>query len=273
MEKAVFISKIKDLGLLGKNRAKYTRLYFGNEFCERLIPPPKDIKEVLDFASENGFEFSFVTPYVTNKGIQKLLPLLKIIKKDSKYKKKSYEIVINDYGVLSMLKKKNMKELKPVIGRLLTKQMRDPRIMNVKKKLSKETLEHFQQSNASLKIFQAFLYEKGVERVELDNILQGIKDDFSIYKIKGSLYYPYVYASTSRFCLAKSCKDKNGRERLGISMCGKECQDYTFKLKNKSMPIELLMKGNTIFFKNYNLHENLEKQGINRLVFMPTIPL
>jgi len=35
MEQAIFISKIENLKYVN---SKYTRLYFGNEFCQRLIP-------------------------------------------------------------------------------------------------------------------------------------------------------------------------------------------------------------------------------------------
>ena len=192
MEKSLFITKIQNLNYWN---SKYARLYFGNEFCQRLIPTKEDLDYIIDFVKKNNIKLSFVTPYVTDEGVERLEPLLELL--DEKLPES--EVIINDYGTLELMQEKKLK-LKPVLGRLLTKQKRGPRIINIMDKLPKPAIEHFKKSNAEVPIFQDFLVKNGFERVELDNLLQGIEDDFSKSRIKASLYFPYVYVTTTRFC-------------------------------------------------------------------------
>ena len=264
MEETLFVTKKQDLKYWN---GKYTRLYFGNEFCQRLIPTKEDLGYVIGFVKKNNIKLSFVTPYVTDEGIEKLEPLLELLNK----KLPESEVIINDYGALELMQEKKLK-LKPVLGRLLTKQKRGPRIINIMGKLPKPAIEHFRKSNAEVPIFQEFLIKNGFERVELDNLLQGIGDDVSESKIKASLYHPYAYVTTTRFCLTAICDKKNVIP--GIYPCKKECQRYgPFKLTNKNMPVPLLLKGNTQFFENKKLPEGLEEKGIGRLVYELELPI
>ena len=286
MQNAVIITNKQNLSNWDK---KYTRLYFGNEFCQRLIPTKEDLYQVINFVKKKQVGLSFVTPYVTDEGIERLEPLLELLNE----KLPESEVIINDYGTLELMQEKKLK-LKPVLGRLLTKQKRGPRIINIMNKLPKQAIEHFKKSNAEVPIFQEFLIKNGFERVELDNLLQGIGDDLSRTacqrravlehaqkspisdisksKIKASLYYPYAYVTTTRFCLTAICNKKDAIP--GINPCKKECKIYgPFKLTNKNMPVPLLLKGNTQFFENKKLPKDLERKGINRLVFEPELPV
>ena len=264
MQNSIFITKKQNLKYWNK---KYIRLYFGNEFCQRLIPSKEDLDYIIGFVKKNNIKLSFVTPYVTDDGIERLEPLLELLTK----RLSGSEVIINDYGTLEIIKEKKLK-LKPVLVRLLTKQKRGPRIINIMDKLPKPAIEHFRKSNAEVPIFQEFLVKNGFGRVELDNLLQGIGDDFSESKIKASLYYPYAYVTTTRFCLTSICDKEDAVP--GIHPCKKECKKYgPFKLTNKNMPVHLLLKGNTQFFENKKLPEDLEEKGINRLVFEPELPV
>jgi len=264
MEEALFITKIQNLKYWNK---KYTRLYFGNEFCQRLIPTKEDMNYVIDFVKKNNTRLSFATPYVTDEGVERLEPLLELLNE----KLPESEVIINDYGTLELIQERKLK-LKPVLGRLLTKQKRGPRIINIMDNLPKPAIEHFRKSNAEVPVFQEFLIKNGFDRVELDNLLQGIEDDLSKSEIKASLYFPYAYVTTTRFCLTAICDKKDAVP--GIYPCKKECQRYgPFKLTNKTMPVPLLLKGNTQFFENKKLPRGLEERGINRLVFEPELPV
>jgi len=48
MEYAIYITKISQLNLRGNN---FSRLYFGNEFCQEIIPTLKDLEEIIDETS------------------------------------------------------------------------------------------------------------------------------------------------------------------------------------------------------------------------------
>lgn len=262
MEEAIFVSRVENLKYVKSN---YKRIYFGNEFCQWLIPSLDDLKAVIDFTLKNNLQFSFVSPYVTNNGLQTLMPILEYIKEQLS----EAEIVINDWGVLRLARKELcLSHL--VLGRLLTKQKRGPRILYLKDRVPKEMMQHFMASNVDVSILVDFLNDYGIKRVELDNLLQGMLRDTS--SLKASLYFPFVYVTTTRYCLTASCE--NGRKPLrSIPTCRKECQKYTFKLQHKNMPVDLFLKGNTQFFKNEALPEGLEQLKIDRLVYEPEPPL
>lgn len=263
MEKAIFISKPEHLQYADTN---FSRLYFGTEFCERLLQPEGQLNKVLSFARKNDLDFTYVTPYATNFG-------LKIIEKNvAKISKEinDVEVVVNDWGVLRMLRGCN---IKPVLGRLLSKQKRDARILNLIGKSPELMIAHFKKSNLEMPIYQDFLIQKGISRVEVDNVFQGIDIDFSPSRLKASIYYPYIYVTTTRRCLINSCDLISKRDVIGIYPCSKECQKYTIELEHKIMPKKIILKGNTQFLYNPELPASLEEKGINRTIFQPEIPL
>ncbi len=263
MEQAIFISKVENLKYYSP---RFSRLYFGNEFCERLIPSINDLQQVLDFVGENSLDFTLVSPYVTDKGLSRLKVLLKEIAR----RNLTCEVIFNDYGVLRVLNNRYSK-LEPVMGRLLNRMKRGPRLMTVIDKLPQSTVEYFQSSNLTVPILGKFLNKYGVRRVELDNVLQGF--NFSLNNLSASLYVPFAYVATTRFCLANSCDIPEREEIIGIFPCQKECQHYTFYLTNEIMPVILIRKGNTIFFENGLLPDGMEEKGVTRIVTQPEIPI
>ncbi|RJQ40968.1 MAG: hypothetical protein C4555_00595 [Dehalococcoidia bacterium] len=263
MEQALFIAKADNLKYFGP---EYSRLYFGQEFCERLLPDVSQLEQALDFAGEYGLGFTLVTPYVTEAGLEKVGSLLDALTET----RPDSEVVFNDYGVLRMLRGR-FPEFEPVMGRLLNRNKRGPRLMTVIEKLPETTVEYFRDTNLNVPALNEFYTGQGVKRVELDNLLQGI--GFKLERWQGSLYLPYAYVSTTRFCLANGCDDPAKEMRIGIFPCQKECQKYTFYLRHPVMPVGLERKGNTIFFRNDRVQDDIEARGINRLVVEPEIPI
>ena len=267
MERVLFIAKVKNLKYFNPN---FTRLYFGNEFCQRLIPSIKDIDEVMDFAQEHHIPLSLVTPYVTNEGLKKWKILIeKVAEKNSKS-----EVIFNDWGIFRTIKHLSI-ELEPVLGRLMTKIKRGPRLMNLIDILPQAAVKHLQSTNLSIKTYRKFLVKKGITRVELDHPLQGIRLNRVGSEIHLSLYIPFAYVTTTRFCLVASCDEPEKKGMVGTFPCKKECQKYTFTLDNPIMPCTLIRKGNTIFYKNDKIPkaDELKEKKIDRLVIQPEIPI
>ena len=261
IEKAGFVSRCEQLPLLTR---PCDRLYCGNEFCERLLPGWDDLQKAAAWATERAIPMTLVTPFVTDQGLQAIAQLLE---------KASGlgcldEVVFNDWGVLSFLSERPGR-FSPVLGRLLTKQKRGPRILLMRKKAPAEMLAHFRRMSADSERFSAFLFQRGVKRIELDNLLQGIE---RTSKTAASLYLPYAYVSTTRYCLTAYAASDNPYFRK-IGPCQRQCRKYTFELRDKGMPVTLLMKGNTYFFENRSVPENLEELGIDRIVEMPALPM
>ncbi|MBU1367714.1 MAG: hypothetical protein ABIK26_02775 [Candidatus Omnitrophota bacterium] len=289
MERAIFITKPNQLKYVD---GKYSRLYYGREFCERLIPSSDELDGILSFVRKNKLDFSLVAPYVTNAGLKKLQVLLELLKA----KTVNCEIIVNDWGVLNLVNCK-YPNLMPVLGRLLTKQKRGPRLAKLlnrdacprliqnpqnpkqrilifTKKLPLDLDPYYKGSNASsVPIIHNFLISRGVRRIELDNTAHGIRLELPKGKISASVYFPYVYISTTFFCPTAGCDEKN-KSFLKIKSCKRQCQRYTFKMRHKTIPKLIYLKGNTQFYKNPRISvKELERLGVNRIVYQPEIPV
>jgi hypothetical protein len=265
MEQAVFIAKVDHLKYCDEN---FTRLYFGNEFCERLIPSKEQLEKVLDCTEKRDLAFTMVTPYVTNKGLKKLEAVISFVAA----KKPQSELVFNDWGVLQFVKQERL-PVTPVLGRLLTKMKRGPRLMNILNRVPETTGSYFQKSNLNVPDVTNFLKDHGIFRVELDNLLQGIDLDGTDKEIRKSLYLPFAFVTTTRFCLSANGADSEKKTYIGVFPCKKECQTQTFHLDNPVMRLPLLRKGNTIFFTNDTIADVIKKKQVDRIVIEPEIPI
>ncbi|MBS7640279.1 hypothetical protein KEJ12_01320 [Candidatus Bathyarchaeota archaeon] len=260
MERAAYITKIENI--LRIDTKFYQRIYFGQEFCERLLPSPEDLKRAIDFARENKLQFTLITPYVTNRGLRELRYLLDLIASETPQN----EVVFNDYGVLRMLKRR-YPELKPVMGRLLNKMKRDPRILFIASMLPIDAIRYFRGLSIDNPIYRDFLIQNNITRIELDNVFQGFDINLSISGISASIYVPYAYVTTTRACLAINCDVYGMEDIVGIFPCKRECQKYTFYLKSSAMPTILIRKGNTIFVRNEKVPSYIDKIGVDRIVY------
>ena len=265
IEQALYITKAPDLKYYEK---KFSRIYFGNEFCQRLIPSDKALEQVIGFVSENNLDLTFVTPYFTDEGLRAWELLLGKIAAE----KPGSEVVFSDWGMWRVLKQ-GFPGLEPVMGRLLNKMKRGPRFINFLDVLPRSTVDYFRSCSLDVPLYQQFLVRNGVKRVELDNLLQGIALNLNDSGINASLYIPYVYLTTTRLCLAISGGVHGKEDEIGIFPCKRECRESIFRLAHPVMPVPLIRKGNTIFFKNESMPEDLEKKKIDRIVFEPEVPL
>ena len=272
VERAVFDNKTKTLV------GNFRRLYFGNEFCEELIPPLPLLKSRQALARESGKDFTFVTPFVTDNGLEKLDKLFRFLDKTS-----PCEVVFNDWGVFSLLE--CFPRLIPVMGRLLTRQRRDPRVLNLLRgkqkravksgpgrklvKISKDVPAGFSSYHASCAVnspyLQDFLMSRGIHRVEIDRLIWGMEIKLRP-QIKLSVYYPYGYVSTGRMCWKFSLK---------FGACARQCQKYCFRFRDPSLPVPFFGIGGTLFYKYdappLDKCHDLNAAGL-RLVYQPRLP-
>jgi len=290
MEKAVLVNNASQLRLI--EPAGYDRLYFGSEFCEKLIPGQGELKRALAYAVKRELSFSLVTPYVTNKGMNELLPLFDALAAS----RVPCEVIINDWGVLRLVNRK-YKSFYPVLGRLLTKQKRSPELQSLlarmkkplpfcvvnkafpgkktivfPKELPRSLDAYYKGSNvSSVPIIQSFLAENRVKRIELDNTAQGLHLELNGNELSVSLYLPYVYITTTFLCPTAGCvvhPQRHTRE------CRQECGKYFFKLRHKAMPKTLYLKGNSLFYKNSHLRlKGIGNSAVNRIVYCPDVLL
>lgn len=263
VEQAVFFARLEPLL---EWHGECDRIYFGHEFCQRLLPTPESLLKAAERAAALKKHFTFVTPFVTDAGLRRVSELLAALAGAGL--PEPPEITVNDWGVLRLLHRQ-YPQWPAALGRLLSRQKKGPRIMNIKDRMPASALDHLMRANVDVPHISEFLRGMSVRRVELDNLLQGLRRAEGA--LPASLYYPYAYISTTRLCLlmAGDRPDKNFRS---IGCCSQECLRYDVTLVHQQMPAPLLLKGNTYFFRNDSLPSNLEELGIDRLVFQPELP-
>ncbi len=225
-----------------------------------------ELEKLISFSEKENVSLTFVTPYVTDSGLLKLEKLIRLFAE----KMPGAEVVFNDWGVFQFIEENHL-DLIPVLGRLLNKQKRGPRIMNIIDQVPPETRDYYTGASLDVKATVGFLKKKGVLRVEFDNLLQGLEMTGLDKDIKRSLYLPYLFVSTTRFCLSANCAE--GVSGVGVVPCHRECQTYTFNLSNPVMKVPLIRKGNTVFAMNENIPESVSRGEVDRIVIQPEIPI
>ncbi len=250
MEKAIFISKINQISK--KNCDGFDRVYFGEEFCQWNITDPDNFKEAQEKTKYLGIKFTCVTPYFTENGIKKLQKILNVLSPTP------CEIVINDWGSLYLIHQ-DFPQFIPIMGRLLTRQRRCLPITPIEK-LSENEKKFISISGINTPIWGKFLKEYNVNRIEIDNLPGGISPILFFKNLKISIYYPFGYLTTTQSCFFKYNKKKWDEN------CRHKCLDKNFKLNYPSLKMEIYLKGNTQFFRNDTLPDNLLELGIDRII-------
>lgn len=116
MEKAINLTHLDNIDKI--DISKFDRIYYGAEFCERLIPSSKSFKIVFKKIRRLNKNISLLTPPVTEAGLKKLKLIFPLLEDTD-------EIIVNDYGVLNMINKefKNKIHIGRIIGRTLLRNL------------------------------------------------------------------------------------------------------------------------------------------------------
>jgi len=271
MEIAFITHKIKDL----KKLERIDVLYFGDEFCQNKIPNLKQVEYCYDFCINKKIKFVLVLSFITNAKIKFVTDLLKFLNS----KEEKIEVIFNDWGTFALISE--YKNLKPVLGRLLNKQRKDPiaqkilennqpkikviteqrqQIIVHAKLVPQSLLKYFQSTYLDVTEVQNFMIKNNITRYELDLLPWNTNLNIN-KKIKISMYYPYVNISTTRYC---------GAINLDYSSkCNKICEKQNIVIGEKSLDYPYTVIGNAIFYKATRtmLEKELKNSKINRIVF------
>lgn len=259
-EKAVLFA---GLDQLLRYRENCDRVYFGQEFCQRLFPSADAVRRAIAHARERNISFTLVTPFATNAGLVRVRAAV-----EAAAGAPGLEVVVNDWGVLRFMHR-DYPAVPLALGRLLTKQKRGPQLLAIRDKISETALDHFRRSNADVPHVREFLKTMGVVRIELDNLLQGMARSEGL---PASLYHPYGYITVTRLCLlAEGSKPTKNLRSLG--RCSRECALYEVTLTHDDMPVPIQLRGNAQFFRKDSLPTDLAALNVTRLVYEPRIPI
>ncbi|HBV99376.1 MAG: hypothetical protein JL50_21815 [Peptococcaceae bacterium BICA1-7] len=260
--------------LFGKIR--FTRLYFGQEFCDRAIPGKEDMTEAILTSLKKGMKFSLVTPYTTEKALVRLEELLAELEDIRPFS----EVICNDWGVIYLIRKK-FSTLVPVMGRLLNKACREPRILKHLKDIPDGEAAAYRFSSSANPYTKSLLKMLGVARVEADNLPQGMEGGLFERGVPSSLYIPYGFVSTGRICFPGSWGLRQREKFMASgSSCSRLCRRYFLEMDDLSGCVggdavkSVFQKGNTVFYRQSEglLTGGLKKArtlGIDRIVYQP----
>lgn len=252
---------------------KFSRMYFGQEFCEKSLPGAKELEQALILAGQQGMNFTLVTPYVTEGGLEAVKSLLRQLMRAQP----QGEVVVNDWGVLQIMAE-DFPTLTPVLGRLLNKLLRDPRMLTHRCKPEGEALARFRSCSLAGAPLRGLLHQYKVGSIELDFPPQGLADDLGDWGYETTLYLPYGVIMTGRICLLQSWGLREDRKFKALAGgCDRKCRHYWLEMSDPSRQVRksrswvILQKGNTIFYKQQKefLKKALDraaKIGIKRLV-------
>jgi hypothetical protein len=267
--------------ILRGKRSPLARIYYGPEFCEHLLPSPERLRRVLAAALEAGsLPVTLLLPWATDAGLARIGPLLAVFEEKAG---PGAEAVVNDWGVLRLLRRE-FPGLTPVLGRLMNKMMRDPRVAPFYSTGPAEARKALSGSSARLPAYQRFLLDAGVRRIELDPLLQGIDQDLDGTGLRSTLWLPFGYAASGRICVSGSLHlPRADRFRYDLP-CRHECQEDSVELRNTRSPfaesrdLVLWRRGNTVFYPVLgkpleDAIESIPRIGADRVVLELDLPM
>ena len=250
IEQAFFLSGIP------KQSKRFQRLYFGAEFCFWRLPKRAQFVKTLHWCHDNDFNFTLVTPVLLETNRHNLKHLLAEIVPQLG---SGDEVLISDWGAFELVRSISPKTT-IILGRTLSGQKRGPRIGEVE--LSDDATDYFQRGNWYNQAAVNLLRQLQIDRIELDNILQGLAPLPS--GLHGSLHLPYAMVTSTRNC--------PHREFDEFGSCSVSC-DEPFTLESADIKVPLLQAGNTQFIENPNIPDNLDSLGIDRIVWHDRLPV
>lgn len=182
-----------------------SRTYYGNEYCEALIPSPRELETCLTASLERGLLFTFVTPRVTDRHLENLKDCFDLLVKAAP----GTEVVVSDWGVLLLLRRQ-YRNLIPVLGRILNR--------------AHGGQESSRAKNLAFFPYRRFLWNSGVKRIEFDCPIQILGIDLGKTGLQVSVYFPYdccIFGGsceTPRLECLSACRDALLEPGMGLEL-------------------------------------------------------
>jgi hypothetical protein len=245
---------------------------FGTEFCEYLLPEQETLEETYNAVIGGGKEFTYVTPRLSNSGIEKVRRHLTFLNE-----KKNVGVVFNDLGTLNILKEYG--NLLPRLGRLLVRvPARSPFTEKIAKLGVTITKAHGSVNDVTLgfgdtqvkewykEIFSytslnysptiEFYKSYGVRHADLDLIPRTFVRFDSLMKqgLNLSIHLFLVPIAFTRKChTARFLGEERPEE------CSKPCLQQAFMLSNKPSGLVFFLQGNAVFTFTQPDREDLKR--------------
>jgi len=219
------------------------KVRFGSEFCEWKVPSMNALEEAYDLAEEKGKAFVYVTPRISNRGLEILRRQLAFL--DGK---DGVGVVINDLGLLNILG--YYPNLRPRLGRqLVYMPARCPwpqitRRFDVGFFDKKRVEKFFYQTSMNYEPTIQFFRGHGVEGVDVDWVPRCFPHlNFLVKRGLNLAMYLHLVPVT----LTRRCHTARFLGETRPESCSRQCNKKAFLLKQEVMGTELYLQGNAVF--------------------------
>lgn len=194
------------------------RFYIGNQFCHNLFPTEEQLFSIMDKMHSEGLEVTLAFSYIREFMIPSVEKLLEKVDNWCCTHEVNVEILINDWAMAEMLRERT-ERLVPVLGTLLNKRKKDPRM-----KYKSGDLALFQSNNLNAEFYREFLAEEfNIHRYEWESC--GYPQKFQ--PGKNSLHLPFYQTNTSQYCpLYALCTTGDRGMQQFAEHCPKFCEKY-----------------------------------------------
>ncbi len=295
---------------LGPNAIKNIKwFYFGTEQCEYLMPTLAEVKEAIQlmkefdkkYVTKDIKQFVMVTPYYGHTKIKdRIIEVLAYLNQNAHSinpKTKIVEVVINDWWTWQLIKKHNLSNLKPILGRLLVKTLKNPlvdtfgleknvhipgemmknkspqEIQQLKKQIAQNQLQGFWRSALNNKYFIRFLNKKNIQRAGID-YQQDYPSLYQVQDIPIDIYYPYALIFVGRLCDTSALENVRRGYYAIDEICPRTCLKYDLNIQNfDTVGYKILQRWNSQYKSQINLNfkEDTLQKYENRLIYAPLI--
>lgn len=243
--------------------ADFSRAYIGNQYCHNLFPNKEKLLKLMDKANDNKLDITIAFTYIRENLITKVEEQVQLIDEWALKNKRKVEIIVNDWGMLKFLSGKE-ERLVPVLGVLLNKRKKDPRI---ERKIGVDRYaSYLEENNLNTEHFQEFLKNKYIDRIEYESHI--IPNKYA--PLKASLHFPYYQTNTSQYCpLYAQCVHLNRDQQELIMACPKYCRNFVMMFPKD---VKGIGKYNSIFgvddviLKDKEVFHSIKDTNVDRLV-------
>ena len=217
--------------------------------------------EIIEKAAAEQVKITLVFSYIREYMLDYITELLDEINRWCEEKRQSVEIVVNDWGMASLVKK-SRRNLIPSLGILLNKRRKDPRIP-----FKKGEQKWFERNSLNAGFYRNFLErEYGIQRFEWESC--GYEQQIPLGK--NSLHIPFYQTNTSQYCpLGAVCETgERGRQKLA-KKCPGYCAEYALLYPEH---LHMIGRYNSLFgidmriLKEEEILKNYIQNGVDRVV-------
>jgi len=205
-----------------------SRVYVGNETCERLLPTPQAIGSWVASARKGRLALSLVLPPLSRDGLAKAEEAVRALEGVEES-----EVVANDWGTVHRLRSLHP-GLAIVLGRLTHKMLRDPRIADCfdSPRAPMSARSALCRSGELAPGFRALMERYGIGRREIDPFLQPLEEDE--WEGRGerlSVHLPYQFVTMGRGCLPAAMHGEAKGKFVAGGPCRTECAKYAVEFR------------------------------------------